>query len=243
MRCNHTCDGAHGVGSMRVYSGAARRARVLPRRCAPAAPSPTAPALRPPQRRPRLRCDAARAAQRRRPPAVRVGGRRDRGARHRHPVCRRAEDRVGFYLEGRKVGAEAVSVLRLGRAPASSASASRVTTRGCCRRAPCMPQPPSRRPSRRVRPMCISSTRISAPACVDQSVRLLQSELDALHYAVPLTGVFDEGTGQRADRIPQDDRPRTDRICGHAGVRAARTRRRRASTCATPATAATSRRT
>ncbi len=29
-----------------------------------------------------------------------------------------------------------------------------------------------------------------------QSVRLLQAELDALHYAVPLTGVFDEGTGQ-----------------------------------------------
>jgi peptidoglycan hydrolase-like protein with peptidoglycan-binding domain len=29
-----------------------------------------------------------------------------------------------------------------------------------------------------------------------QSVRLLQSELDALHYAVPLTGSFDEGTGQ-----------------------------------------------
>ncbi len=30
----------------------------------------------------------------------------------------------------------------------------------------------------------------------DESVRLLQSELDALHYAVPLTGVFDEGTGE-----------------------------------------------
>jgi hypothetical protein len=29
-----------------------------------------------------------------------------------------------------------------------------------------------------------------------QSVRLLQSELDALHYAVPLSGVLDEGTGQ-----------------------------------------------
>jgi peptidoglycan hydrolase-like protein with peptidoglycan-binding domain len=29
-----------------------------------------------------------------------------------------------------------------------------------------------------------------------QSVRLLQSELNALHYAVPLTGVLDEGTGQ-----------------------------------------------
>lgn len=29
-----------------------------------------------------------------------------------------------------------------------------------------------------------------------QSVRLLQSELDVLHYAVPLTGVLDEGTGE-----------------------------------------------
>lgn len=33
------------------------------------------------------------------------------------------------------------------------------------------------------------------PGAQDQSVRLLQSELNALHYAVPLTGVFDEGTG------------------------------------------------
>jgi hypothetical protein len=29
-----------------------------------------------------------------------------------------------------------------------------------------------------------------------QSVRLLQSELDGLHYAVPLTGTFEEGTGR-----------------------------------------------
>jgi L,D-transpeptidase catalytic domain len=34
------------------------------------------------------------------------------------------------------------------------------------------------------------------PGARGQSVRLLQSELDVLHYAVPLTGVFDEGTGQ-----------------------------------------------
>jgi peptidoglycan hydrolase-like protein with peptidoglycan-binding domain len=34
------------------------------------------------------------------------------------------------------------------------------------------------------------------PGAHGQSVRLLQSELAALHYAVPLTGVFDEGTGQ-----------------------------------------------
>ncbi len=34
------------------------------------------------------------------------------------------------------------------------------------------------------------------PGAQGQSVRLLQSELDVLHYVVPLTGVFDEGTGQ-----------------------------------------------
>jgi len=33
------------------------------------------------------------------------------------------------------------------------------------------------------------------PRTRGQSVRLLQSELSALHYAVPLSGVFDEGTG------------------------------------------------
>jgi peptidoglycan hydrolase-like protein with peptidoglycan-binding domain len=33
------------------------------------------------------------------------------------------------------------------------------------------------------------------PGSSGQSVRLLQSELDVLHYAVPLSGVFDEGTG------------------------------------------------
>ncbi len=35
-----------------------------------------------------------------------------------------------------------------------------------------------------------------APARVGPSVRLLQSELNALHYAVPLNGVFDEATGR-----------------------------------------------
>jgi hypothetical protein len=34
------------------------------------------------------------------------------------------------------------------------------------------------------------------PGSQGQSVRLLQSELDVLHYAVPLSGVFDEGTGR-----------------------------------------------
>ncbi len=34
------------------------------------------------------------------------------------------------------------------------------------------------------------------PGAQGPSVRLLQSELDVLHYAVPLSGVFDEGTGR-----------------------------------------------
>jgi len=34
------------------------------------------------------------------------------------------------------------------------------------------------------------------PGARGLSVRLLQSELDVLHYAVPLSGTFDEGTGQ-----------------------------------------------
>jgi L,D-transpeptidase catalytic domain len=34
------------------------------------------------------------------------------------------------------------------------------------------------------------------PGSSGQSVRLLQSELNTLHYAVPLSGVFDEGTGR-----------------------------------------------
>jgi peptidoglycan hydrolase-like protein with peptidoglycan-binding domain len=34
------------------------------------------------------------------------------------------------------------------------------------------------------------------PGAQGQSVRLLQSELNVLHYAVPLSGVFDEGTGR-----------------------------------------------
>ncbi len=34
------------------------------------------------------------------------------------------------------------------------------------------------------------------PGSQGQSVRVLQSELDVLHFAVPLSGVFDEGTGR-----------------------------------------------
>jgi peptidoglycan hydrolase-like protein with peptidoglycan-binding domain len=64
------------------------------------------------------------------------------------------------------------------------------------------------------------------PGAHDQSVRLLQSELNELHYAVPLTGVFDEGTGLALvayrkmtglDRIPYADRQVFELLARHVG--------------------------
>ena len=81
----------------------------------------------------------------------------------------------------------------------------------------------------------------SARASKGQSVRLLQSELNALHYAVPLNGTFDEATGHAAPRISQDDRPRTGRARRAAGVRAVESAARARFTSAIPGTAGTSR--
>ncbi len=59
-----------------------------------------------------------------------------------------------------------------------------------------------------------------------QSVRLLQSELNALHYAVPLSGVFDEGTGRALvayrkmtglERTPYAGTQVFQRLAHHAG--------------------------
>lgn len=102
---------------------------------------------------------------------------------------------LGFYLDGRKVDANVVSVLALGNGAgqfhvdftshyggllqvrASHAATAQQAAFG------------GRAPSVRfVEPDL-------GPGDRGQSVRLLQSELDALHYAVPLTGSFDEGTG------------------------------------------------
>jgi L,D-transpeptidase catalytic domain/Putative peptidoglycan binding domain len=64
------------------------------------------------------------------------------------------------------------------------------------------------------------------PGSSGQSVRLLQSELAALHYAVPLSGVFDEGTGQALvafrklnglERVPYAGRQVFDLLARHAG--------------------------
>ncbi len=65
------------------------------------------------------------------------------------------------------------------------------------------------------------------PGSSGQSVRLLQAELAALHYAVPLNGRFDEGTGNALiayrkltglERIPAAGRAVFQRLRRHAGA-------------------------
>jgi peptidoglycan hydrolase-like protein with peptidoglycan-binding domain len=102
---------------------------------------------------------------------------------------------VGFYLEGRKVAADSVSVLPAGaagrfRVSFSSHYAGLLQARALHAATPQQVAFTARSPGVR-----LVHTNLG-PGARNQSVRLLQSELDALHYAVPLTGVFDEGTGQ-----------------------------------------------
>lgn len=102
---------------------------------------------------------------------------------------------VGFYLEGRKVAADSVSVLPSGatgkfRVSFSSHYAGLLQVRAVHAATAQQAAFTARSPGVR-----FVHTNLG-PGARNQSVRLLQSELDALHYAVPLTGVFDEGTGQ-----------------------------------------------
>lgn len=102
---------------------------------------------------------------------------------------------VGFYLEGRKVAADSVSVLPSGatgkfRVSFSSNYAGLLQVRAVHGATAQQAAFTARSPDVRV-----VHTNLG-PGARNQSVRLLQSELDVLHYSVPLTGAFDEGTGQ-----------------------------------------------
>jgi peptidoglycan hydrolase-like protein with peptidoglycan-binding domain len=103
---------------------------------------------------------------------------------------------VGFYLEGRKVAADAVSVLPVAggagrfRVQFSSHYAGLLQVRAAHAATAQQGAFSARAPGVRFVHANLG------PGARNQSVRLLQAELDALHYAVPLTGVFDEGTGQ-----------------------------------------------
>jgi hypothetical protein len=104
--------------------------------------------------------------------------------------------KVSFYREGRKVETKTVSVLAVGNGAGqfhlsySSASAGLVQARA----AHYATAQQSAFTGRSKSVHFVSAE--LGPGAQGPSVRLLQSELNALHYVVPLDGVFDEATGR-----------------------------------------------
>jgi peptidoglycan hydrolase-like protein with peptidoglycan-binding domain len=104
--------------------------------------------------------------------------------------------KVSFYREGRKVEVKTVSVLAIGNGAGqfhigySSGSAGIVQARAVHYATP--EQVAFAGKSEEVH---VASPNLSQGAS-GPSVRLLQSELNALHFVVPLNGVFDEATGR-----------------------------------------------
>ncbi len=104
--------------------------------------------------------------------------------------------RVSFYREGRKVADKTVSVRAIGNGEGQF----HVDYRGAS------PGLVEARAAHSVTPQQVAFSARSpgvrfvqanlGPGARGQSVRLLQSELDELHFAVPLSGVFEEGTGR-----------------------------------------------
>jgi peptidoglycan hydrolase-like protein with peptidoglycan-binding domain len=133
---------------------------------------------------------------------------------------------VGFYVDGHQMGTKLVSVL------AGSAGAGRFQVGFTSKYAGLLQVRVAHAASAE---QSAFSARLGGVRYVhadlglgaqDESVRLLQSELDALHYAVPLTGVLDEGTGQALvayrkmtglSRIPYAGTQVFDLLARHAG--------------------------
>ncbi len=104
--------------------------------------------------------------------------------------------KVSFYREGRKVGVEPAAVRALGNGAGQfhvsfvSRDAGLVQARAAHYATTQQAAFSARSPG-----VQFVNTNLG-PGAHGQSVRLLQSELNVLHYAVPLSGVFDEGTGR-----------------------------------------------
>jgi peptidoglycan hydrolase-like protein with peptidoglycan-binding domain len=103
--------------------------------------------------------------------------------------------RVSFSIDGRQVGAESVSVLpgRGGAGRFQVGFSSR--TAGLLRARVAHGATPQQAAFGAAAPSLRFVNANLGLGARGQSVRLLQSELDALHYAVPLSGVLEEGTG------------------------------------------------
>jgi peptidoglycan hydrolase-like protein with peptidoglycan-binding domain len=104
--------------------------------------------------------------------------------------------KVSFYREGRKVEVKRVSVLAIGNGAGqfhlsfSSRDAGLVQARAAHHATPQQGAFGGRSPG-----VQFVNANLGLGAR-GESVRLMQSELNVLHYAVPLSGVLDEGTGR-----------------------------------------------
>jgi hypothetical protein len=129
------------------------------------------------------------------PPFVIVGGRLlVRGIVT--PYVSGQQVKVSFYLSGRKVQVTMASVLAVGNGTGQFQISFSSRSAGVMQA----------RVAHYATPQQVAFSGRSAevpfvnvnlgPGSKGESVRLLQSELDVLHYVVPLSGAFDEGTGQ-----------------------------------------------
>jgi peptidoglycan hydrolase-like protein with peptidoglycan-binding domain len=104
--------------------------------------------------------------------------------------------KVSFYRDGRKVQVKTVSVLAIGNGAGQFHINYVSGFPGLVQARAAHYATPQQRPFSTRSPSVQYVTPNLGPGGQGPSVRLLQSELDVLHYAVPLTGVFDEGTGR-----------------------------------------------
>jgi peptidoglycan hydrolase-like protein with peptidoglycan-binding domain len=103
---------------------------------------------------------------------------------------------VDFYLDGRKLAAKSVNVLAA-RGSAGSFRVSFSSRYAGSLQARAVHAATAQQLAFTARAPIVRLVHANlGPGVRDESVRVLQSELEALHYAVPLSGVFDEGTGQ-----------------------------------------------
>lgn len=104
--------------------------------------------------------------------------------------------KVSFYLEGRKIGTQQVSVLALGNGAGQFHVGLTSHYSGLLQvRAAHYATPQQVAYAARSAGVRIVNPNIG-PGSSGQSVRLLQDELSNLHYSVPTSGSFDEATGR-----------------------------------------------
>jgi peptidoglycan hydrolase-like protein with peptidoglycan-binding domain len=103
---------------------------------------------------------------------------------------------VSFYLDGRKVLVKGASIAAMGNGVGQFHVSFASANGGLVEARASHPATAAQGSFSGVSPKVRYVSDAIGPGAAGQSVRLLQSELAGLHYAVPLSGVFEEGTGR-----------------------------------------------